>query len=70
VLYHALGDFTTPNGKSLEGVGVVPDERVPLSRDDLLAGRDPPLMAALRWIEEQGQGGSNPAGRTGNKRRM
>ena len=70
VLYHALGDFTTPNGKSLEGVGVVPDERVPLSRDDLLAGRDPPLTAALRWIEEQGHGGSNPAGRTGNKRRM
>jgi len=70
VLYHALGDFTTANGKSLEGVGVIPDERVTLSRDDLLAGRDPSLRAALRWIEEQGRSDSNRVGRTGNKRRM
>jgi carboxyl-terminal processing protease len=62
VLYHALGEFTTAKGESLEGVGVVPDERVPLNRDDLLAGRDLPLAAALRWIEEQSHGGSNPAG--------
>ena len=70
VLYHALGDFTTAKGESLEGVGVIPDERVLLSRDDLLAGRDLSLVAALRWIEEQSRGGSSPAGRTGNKRRM
>ncbi len=70
VLYHALGDFTTVNGESLEGVGVIPDERVTLSRDDLLAGRDPFLRAALRWIEEQGRSGSSPVGRTGNERRM
>jgi len=29
---------------------VVPDELVPLTRESLLAGRDPALEAALEWI--------------------
>ncbi|UCD23973.1 MAG: hypothetical protein JSW51_13235, partial [Gemmatimonadota bacterium] len=70
VLYHAMGDFTTVAGESLEGVGVIPDERVSLSRDDLLAGRDPILNAALRWIAGQSRDGSNPGGRPGKERRM
>ncbi len=50
VLMHALGDFKTADGTALEGRGVVPDEVVPLTREDLLAGRDPQLEAALAWI--------------------
>lgn len=50
VLYHAFGDFVIPSGIRLEGRGVVPDELVPATREDLLAGRDAPLEAALRWI--------------------
>jgi carboxyl-terminal processing protease len=58
VLYHAFGEFTTTTGVRLEGRGVIPDETVQLSRDDLLAGSDPPLVAALRWIAEQRSSGS------------
>ena len=51
VLIHAYGDFVTATGVRLEGRGVVPDQLVPLKRDDLLAGRDAPLEAALAWID-------------------
>jgi carboxyl-terminal processing protease len=50
VLIHAWGDFVTGTGVRLEGRGVVPDETVPTTRADLLAGRDRPLEAALAWI--------------------
>ena len=50
VLYHAFGGFTTPDGGRLEGRGVVPDDSVTATRAELLAGRDPVLEAALRWI--------------------
>jgi carboxyl-terminal processing protease len=53
VLYHAIGDFTTAAGERLEGRGVLPDEPVPLTRAALLAGEDPCLTAALRWIAKQ-----------------
>ncbi len=50
VLYHAFADFTTSAGVQLEGRGVIPDEEVSLTREDLIAGRDAQLEAALRWI--------------------
>jgi carboxyl-terminal processing protease len=50
VLIHAYGDFVTAAGDQVEGRGVVPDETVPLTRRDLLAGVDSPLAAALAWI--------------------
>jgi C-terminal processing protease CtpA/Prc len=46
---HVVADFVTPDGSRLEGKGVVPDEVVPLTRPDVLAGRDAALEAALRW---------------------
>ncbi len=51
VLIHAYGDFVTANGTRLEGRGVTPDEILPLRREDLLAGRDRTLEAALAWID-------------------
>jgi carboxyl-terminal processing protease len=51
LLIHAYGDFVTADGTRLEGRGVVPDETVPLRRDDLLAGRDTTMEAALAWID-------------------
>jgi carboxyl-terminal processing protease len=50
-LIHAYGDFVTADGTRLEGRGVVPDEEVPLTRQDLLAGRDATLERALHWID-------------------
>ncbi len=54
VLIHAYGDFVTATGVRLEGRGVIPDQVVGLRRDDLLAGRDATLEAALAWIDSAG----------------
>jgi carboxyl-terminal processing protease len=51
VLLHVTADLVAPDGRRVEGRGVVPDEATPLRRADLLAGRDAALDAALRWIE-------------------
>lgn len=53
ILIHAYGDFVTADGTRLEGRGVVPDEAVPITREDLLAGRDATLEAALAWVDRQ-----------------
>lgn len=53
VLIHATGDFVTANGTRLEGRGVIPDEMVAATRQDLLAGRDAAEAAALAWIDAQ-----------------
>jgi carboxyl-terminal processing protease len=37
---------------------VVPDVAAPLTRAALLAGRDPALEAALKWIDERKGAGS------------
>jgi carboxyl-terminal processing protease len=50
VLLHVTADLVAPDGRRVEGRGVVPDEPVPLRRADLLAGRDMALEAAIRWI--------------------
>ena len=53
VFVHAVADFTDPKGKRIEGAGAVPDEIVPLTVPDLLAGKDAPLEAAVRWIASE-----------------
>ena len=57
VFVHAVADFTDPDGKRIEGAGVMPDEITPLSGKDLAEGRDAALEAAMRWIR------SNPVTR-------
>jgi len=54
-LYHAVMAFDI-RGASLEGTGVIPDEPVAVTREDLLAGGDPVLEAAVRWIATQRRG--------------
>ncbi len=51
VLMHVVADFVAPDGTQIEGRGVAPDEVVPLTRSDLVAGRDAPLESAIRWLE-------------------
>jgi carboxyl-terminal processing protease len=53
ILYHAVADFISPNGKPVEGDGVIPDRVTPLDRRSLVNGRDPALAAAIRWAAEQ-----------------
>jgi carboxyl-terminal processing protease len=50
---YAVANYVSAGGQVLEGHGVVPDEQVGLTRESLLAGEDPPLDAAVRWIKEQ-----------------
>jgi len=51
VLMHVVADFVAPDGTRIEGRGVIPDVVVPLTRADLVAGRDAPLEAAIRWMD-------------------
>ena len=54
VLQHAFADFVvTATGERLEGRGVIPDERISVTRVDLIAGRDPVTEAAIEWIVRQ-----------------
>jgi carboxyl-terminal processing protease len=57
VLVHAFASLAGPGGEALEGRGVVPDQAVPLTRAELLAGRDPALEAAKQWISQQRRSG-------------
>jgi carboxyl-terminal processing protease len=49
----AVANYISEGGKPLEGLGVTPDQEVRLTREELLAGRDPVLNAALAWIRLQ-----------------
>jgi carboxyl-terminal processing protease len=53
VLLHAIADHTDSKGRRVEGVGVIPDEDVPLNAASLAAGRDEVVEAALRWAARQ-----------------
>ena len=50
ILMHAIADYLVIDGTRVEGVGVVPDEVVPLRLEEVRAGRDAALEAALRWV--------------------
>lgn len=51
LLMYAIADYTAPDGRRLEGAGVIPDRVVTPTRAALLAGGDPVLAAALQWID-------------------
>jgi carboxyl-terminal processing protease len=50
---YAVANYISAGGQALEGIGVTPDEDVPLTRRQLLAGQDPVLDAAVSWIHRQ-----------------
>lgn len=56
----AFADYVDASGARLEGRGVTPDQRVELTREALLAGRDPVVEAAVMWIR-----GGGPTSATG-----
>lgn len=45
-----IADFKTPKGRAIERVGVNPDINVELTREALLKGQDPQLIAAIEYI--------------------
>lgn len=50
---YAIANYISLSGKPLEGIGVIPDQEVRLTRQALAAGQDPVLDAAVAWIETQ-----------------
>jgi carboxyl-terminal processing protease len=50
---YAIANYISEGGKPLEGLGVTPDVEAPLTREALLAGKDPALDAAIQWITNQ-----------------
>lgn len=50
VFMFAVANFIGPGGKSIETMGVVPDETVVLTRERLAEEWDPDLKAATSWI--------------------
>jgi carboxyl-terminal processing protease len=50
---YAIANYISEGGKPLEGLGVTPDVEAPLTREALLAGKDPALDAAIVWITNQ-----------------
>jgi carboxyl-terminal processing protease len=49
---YAHANYISASGATLEGQGVTPDVEIEPTRDDLMAGRDPVLQAAIEWIEQ------------------
>jgi len=52
---YAIANYISEGGQPLEGLGVTPDVETPVTRQALLAGKDPALDAAVAWIESQKQ---------------
>ncbi len=50
---YAIANYISEGGQPLEGIGVIPDEEVKLTRKALLAGHDPAVDAARAWIQKQ-----------------
>jgi carboxyl-terminal processing protease len=56
---YAIANYISQGGKPLEGIGAIPDEEVRVTRRQLLEGQDPPLDAAVAWIQTQKPGGTS-----------
>lgn len=50
---HAFADYRLPDGRPVEGGGVVPDNARPYDRADYAREGDPALAEAVRWIASQ-----------------
>jgi len=53
VLMHVLADHSDAKGRKVEGVGVIPEEPVPLTLVNLRSGRDAALDAARAWLARE-----------------
>ena len=58
-LQYAFATYTSSTGKVLEGVGVIPDESIAPTSDELSKNSDPVLARAVQWIQEQSKPGVN-----------
>ena len=52
---YAMSSWESASGESIEGVGVVPHEKIELTRELLSKSEDPVLSAAKKWILESSE---------------
>jgi carboxyl-terminal processing protease len=45
-----IARWFTPNGRQIHGTGLTPDMAVPITEDDITAGRDPQLERAVQFF--------------------
>jgi carboxyl-terminal processing protease len=45
-----IAHWFTPNGQLIQGEGLAPDIEIPLTEEDLAAGRDPQLERAVSYL--------------------
>jgi carboxyl-terminal processing protease len=50
---YAIANYISEGGQPLENLGVTPDVEAPISREALLARKDPALDAAVAWIRQK-----------------
>lgn len=50
---YAISSWDSASGESIEGIGVIPDEEILLTRETLAEDTDPVLSAAVQWIQTQ-----------------
>ncbi len=61
LMQYAIAGYHSRSGKRLEGVGVVPDEVIPVSPQNIRDEGDPTLKAALRWFSRSAGTGMKPS---------
>ena len=52
-IYITIGRWFTPNGRQIEGQGLIPDIIVDRTEDDIAQGKDPQLDKAVEYLKSQ-----------------
>ncbi len=52
-IYISIGRWYTPNGRQIEGNGLIPDILVEITDEDIAQGKDPQLDKAIEYIKSQ-----------------
>lgn len=53
LLQTTVGQIFTSNGNDIEGIGVMPDIQIGLTKEDIVSGTDAQLEQAIKTLEEQ-----------------
>ena len=60
LMQYAIAGYRSRSGQRLEGIGVVPDEVIPVDIDKIRGEGDPILQSALRWFRGNAGVGTRP----------
>ena len=47
-----VAKWLTPNGKSISDFGLTPDLNIPITKEDIVAGKDPQMDGAVKLLLE------------------